>query len=199
MTSNARLYLVFAAALAGPAVACADGETEPEPLVCDPVAPGESRMLVDHDRWTLAPAEEDPWAAFRPAEDIGCPDGARKPEDFAGVYAWSVITTDCPYTTVVQPTLAPACKGEEFYVWIWNYALVSPVDATAHLAVQVGDLPIWSGTRAIPGPSALEATRITLPHDVPAGTPIYFHVRNHGSNSYELIALSIVAPEPEGP
>jgi hypothetical protein len=163
-----------------------------EPLVCVRPASGESRMLVDHDKWRLATLEEDPWSDFRPTEDIACPEGARKTEDFAGTYAYSVITTSCGYTTVVQETVANACKGEDLYVWLWNYALTAPENATAQLGVQLGDTLIWSDTRPIPGPSALEATRVALPEDVPAGTPIYFHVRNHGSNSYELLELSIV-------
>ena len=180
------------------AVACGD-DAGTKKLVCSPPAEGESRMLVDHDLWRLATAEEDPWAEFRPGPDIACPDDARKTEDFAGTYAYSVITTSCSYTTIVQETIADACAGEDLYVWLWNYALTAPEDATAHLGVQIGDTLIWEDTRAIPGPAALEATRVPLPEDGPAGTPIYFHVRNHGSNSYELLELSIVGDELPSP
>ncbi|MBL8141732.1 MAG: hypothetical protein JNM38_11515, partial [Acidobacteria bacterium] len=82
---------------------CSDDTSAAAGLVCQPPAQGQSRMLVDHDAWRLTTPDEDPWVAHRPADDIGCPSGARKTEDFAGTYAWSVITADCPYTTVVQP------------------------------------------------------------------------------------------------
>lgn len=182
----------------GAVAACDDGAAGP--LVCEPPAEGTSRMLVDHDQWRLATAAEDPWREFRPADDIACPSGARKAEDFSGHYAYSVTSTSCPYTTVVQATIADACKGEDLYVWIWNYALVADEPATATMGVQLGDRMIWTDTRPIPGPAGLEATRVPLPEDVPAGTPIFFHVRNHGQNSYELIELSIVGdklPTPE--
>ncbi len=68
--------------------------------------------------------------------------------------------------------------------------------------MQIGDRMLWTDTRPIPGPAGLEATRVPLPEDVPAGTPIFFHVRNHGQNSYELLELSIVGdklPVPEQP
>ena len=185
-------------ALASVAFGCEDEQIAPA-LACVKPADGESRMLVDHDLWRLATAAEDPWAEHRPGPDIACPEGARKTEDFAGTYAYAIITTGCSYTTVVQETIADACKGENLYVWLWNYALTAPESATAHLEVQVGDTVIWSDTRAIPGPAALEATRIALPEDVPAGTPIYFHVRNHGSNSYELLELSIVGDKLPSP
>lgn len=178
--------------------ACTDDVAE-SALVCARPAEGTSRMLVDHDAWRLATAEEDPWAQYRPGDDISCPEGARKTEDFAGTYAYSVITLDCGYTTVVQATIADACEGEDLYVWLWNYQLTAPEDAQAHLAVQIGDTVVWSETREIPGPSELEATRVPLPEDVPAGTPIYFHVRNHGANSYELLELSIVGDDLPSP
>jgi len=172
---------------------------EPTALACERPADGESRMLIDHDLWRLATPEEDPWIAFRPADDISCPSGSRKTEDFAGTYAYSVITAACSYTTAVQETIADACKGEDLYVWLWNYALTAPENSTAYLEVQIGDTLIWADTRTIPSAAALEATRIALPEDYPKGTPIYFHVRNHGSNSYELLELSIVGDKLPSP
>ncbi len=175
-----------------------DGETSRE-LVCDEPVDGSSRMLVDHNLWRLATPADDPWRTFRPGDDIACPDGSRLTEDFAGIYAYAILTGACPYTTIVQETVADACQGQNLYVWMWNYALTAPEGSTAYLGVQIGDQEIWSETRAIPGPSALVAKRIALPRDVPKGTPIYFHVRNHGANSYELLELSIVADEPTEP
>ena len=32
-----------------------------------------------------------------------------------------------------------------------------------------------------------------LDEDVPKGSPIFFHVRNHGANTYQLLDLLIVA------
>ncbi|MCC6625184.1 MAG: hypothetical protein IT385_28310 [Deltaproteobacteria bacterium] len=173
------------------------GDPDEGGLVCEAVAAGTSRMLVDHDAWRLATAAEDPWAAHRPGDDISCPERSRQPEDFAGIYAYGVITTECPYTTLVQASVAQACRGETLYVWLWNYALTGPEGATAHLAVQIGDDVMWEKAYPIPGPAGLVTERIELARDVPIGTPIYFHVRNHGNNSYELLEVSIVDPDPE--
>jgi len=191
-------WWIVAGGLVGASTGCEDAVVAPK-LVCERPVDGASRMLVDHDLWRLATAAEDPWAEFRPGSDISCPEGARKTEDFAGTYAYSVITAGCSYTTVVQETIADACKGEELYVWLWNYALTASENATAYLEVQLGDTVIWAETRPIPSTAALEATRIPSPEDVPMGTPIYFHVRNHGSNSYELLELSIVGDKLPSP
>ncbi len=190
--ARAWLVMVFVAA-------CGDDTPAVVPLTCERPVNGESRMLINHDLWRLATSAEDPWGEFRPDEDIACPSGARKTEDFAGTYAYSVITLGCSYTTVVQETLVDACAGEDLYVWMWNYALTAPADSTAFLGVQIGDELVWEDTRAIPSAAALEATRVTLTRDVPMGTPIYFHVRNHGANSYELLELSIVGDDLPAP
>ncbi len=171
---------------------CDDGAPATPALRCEPVLVGAPRPLIHHDNWRVATPEEDPWLEHRPA-DITCPAEARKPEDFAGTYAYSITTVACPYTTMVQETLADACKGETFYVWLWNYGLTAPENATAHIGVQLGST-VFAATRAIPSPSALTAETLILEEDVPKGTPIFFHVRNHGANSYELLDLIIVAP-----
>lgn len=161
-------------------------------LRCEPVVDGAPRALIHHDRWRVATAEEDPWAEHRPV-DVSCPPEARQPEDFGGTYAFSIQTGQCPYTTLVQETLADACEGESLFVWVWNFGLTAPEKATAHLGVRLGPTD-WSATRAIPSPAALVAEEVIVAEDAPAGTPIFFHVRNHGANSYELLDLTIVAP-----
>lgn len=171
---------------------CDDAAEGSRALTCEPAVVGSPRALVDHNLWRVATPEEDPWATIRPP-DIACPSGARNPEDFAGTYAYSVKTDLCPYTTMVQETLADVCKGESLYVWIWNFALTAPENSTAHLGVQLGSTG-WSATRPIPSAAALAAEAVIVSEDAPKGTPIFFHVRNHGSNSYELLDLIIVAP-----
>lgn len=172
------------------ALAACDTEAAPG-LRCEPALFGEPRALIAHDNWRLATAEEDPWAAFRPA-DIACPSGSRNPEDFAGTYSYGIATAECPYTTMVQETLADACKGESFYVWHWNFALTAPANSTSHIGVQLGATR-WGVTRAIPSDAALAAEAIILDEDVAKGSPIFFHVRNHGANTYQLLDLLIVA------
>lgn len=173
-------------------IGCGDDEVGRSRLQCEVAVQGQPRALINHDLWRLAEPGEDPWVQFRP-DDVACPEGARQAEDFGGTYAYSVVTTGCPYTTVTQEILADVCAGESFYIWLWNFALTAPDQAIAHVGVRVGSLD-WSTTRAIPGPSNLVTEATLVPDDIPQGTPIYFHVRNHGSNSYELLDLVIVAP-----
>ncbi|TNF28224.1 MAG: hypothetical protein EP329_18255 [Deltaproteobacteria bacterium] len=161
-------------------------------VVCADDAGG-NVALVDHDRWTVASAEDDPWVASRPAEDL-CTDADHYAEDFAGTYSYAIQTGPrCGYVTVVQPSLAGACAGQTLYVWLWHFQLTAPDPGEAHVAVRIGDREVWAATLPIPSESGLFAEEIPLPADVPAGTPVYYHVDNHGSNSYNLLEVSLKA------
>lgn len=176
--------------LAGMWTHCDSGaEPGPSEPACE-LAPADTLVtVIDHALWTLAPSESDPWAEFRP-ESIECPPAARLQEDFAGIDSFGVETKSCNYTTVVQPLKTAICKGEQLYVWIWRFALSGPPGSKSHIVVAIDTDVVWQAEVDIPAPSALIALPVALPRAYPAGTPIYFHVRNHGDNSYQLLDLA---------
>ncbi|MCB9734063.1 MAG: hypothetical protein H6745_15810 [Deltaproteobacteria bacterium] len=184
-----KMIPVAAALLIGGA--CGDSGGHSGAPVCDPSPDGGRVQLVAHEDWEVAPLEADPFAEFAPAVTQECPVDARLLEDFSGTLSYSVRTLDCGYTTVEQPSLVDTCAGDTLYVWIWHFALTAPENATAHLAVQIGDDRVWEKAIPIPSDSGLFTDRVPLTKDYPAGTPVYFHVRNHGSNSYNLLELSL--------
>jgi hypothetical protein len=182
-----RSALVAAVPLAGALAGCTS--TPEDGLVCVPLAAGRRHALVDFAHFAIASPEADPWAEHRP-EDIACPPSARGPETLGELPTYTIVTTACPYTTVVQPSLEDSCQGDSLFIWIWRSALTGPEDATAHVGVRIGDEPIWELAVPIPADADLIVENIPLTRDHPAGTPIYLHVRNHGSNSYELLGLA---------
>lgn len=179
------IALAIALALAGCAGDSGSGAT------CHPNPDGSRVQLVAHVDWEVAPLDEDPFAAYAPAVTEACPVDARLIEDFSGTLSYSVRTSDCSYTTVRQPSLVDVCAGDTLYVWLWHFALTAPEGATAHLAVQIGGDLVWEQAVPIPSESGLFTDRVPLAADYPAGTPVYFHVRNHGANSYNLLELSL--------
>jgi len=192
LRATAPIAIVALASLLA-AAACGDEpgpEPEPEPRCAESVDGG-NIQLVDHTLWTETTPEDDPFVAFRPAE-LHCPPYARRPEDFAGRLTYTVESFACSYTTVQQPLLDDACAGRPFYVWLWHFSLTAPADSTAHLAVQIGDTLLWEASLPIPSASGLFTDTLALPERFPAGTPIYFHLRNHGANTYNLIELSLL-------
>jgi hypothetical protein len=183
MTTTTTTGLALSAVLAlGSQLGCDEAPT------CEPAPEGVLVSLVDHQAWRLAEPSEDPWRAHRPA-DVSCPDGARTSEDFAELPSFGVDTGLCPYTTVTQPTASAICEGEALYVWLWRFALTGPEGAEATMAVALGDSVVWEQVVPIPARSALVALTVPVP-PTPAGTPIRFHVRNHGDNAYQLLGLA---------
>ncbi len=166
--------------------ACGD---EVDGQTCAPLAADEREVLVDHDQWRLATVEEDPWSEVRPV-DPSCDVTGRQPEDFAGQYSFGIDTALCSYTTVVQETLEDVCPGESILVWLWRFALTGPEGSEAHIAVQLGDELIFEDVVPIPNTSALKVDSYPVKQFHPAGTPITFHVRNHGNNSYQLLEIA---------
>jgi hypothetical protein len=163
--------------------ACGD-----EALVCPPLAEGARLVVVDHARWVLAEADEDPWVEFRPA-DITCDESGRQFEDFGGQLSYGIDTGLCGYTTVIQESLEPLCAGDMLYVWIWNFGLSGPEGSAAHLGVDIDGERVFEKTLPIPGPSGLVAQGFPVTVDHPRGAKVAFHVRNHGANSYQLLEL----------
>jgi len=168
--------------------ACVDDPSGAGPT-CRPAPIGDRFALVHASLWEVVGAEDDPWAAHRPAGLACAPDSAQ-PEDFAGQLTFGVDTSACGHATARQALLQDACAGEQAFVWVWREALTGPEGTTSTLAVRVGDEVLWERRTPIPAPPELIAITAELGADHMQGEPIWFHVRNHGSNSYQLIELS---------
>lgn len=166
-------------------VACAD---EPGAR-CAAVPEGDRFELVHPALWQVAAPDDDPWAALRPAT-LACPSDAAQPEDYAGRLTWGVDTAHCGHVTAVQALLQDACAGETVFLWIWREALTGPEGARSTIALRIGDEAVFEETTPIPAPPALIALTATLGDDHLAGEPIWFHVHNHGANSYQLIEVA---------
>lgn len=156
---------------------------------CAAVPEGDRFELVHPALWVVEGAERDPWADLRP-DELTCPTNAVQTEDFAGRLTWGVDTALCAHATSVQPLLQDACAGETLFLWVWREALTGPEGATSTLAVRIGDEVVYEAATPIPAPPALLAISADIGEDHLAGESIWFHVRNHGANSYQLIELS---------
>ena len=153
---------------------------------------GESARLervsvVDHDLWRRVELAEDPF------QDGGVAVSCERPSYFStvfvGEFAFEVETGSCNYLTFVQPARQKVRAGELVKGRLWHFELFASAAAEAHVAIRIGDLA-WETTHAIPSGSGLDAPKWRAEHDIEQGTPIYFHVDNHGANDWVLIELS---------
>lgn len=165
--------------LAGLAAACG-GPVGEAPDGGGGSAPVPEGALFDPTRWAEASAAEDPFED-RPAA-VDCGPGGFGLE--AGVL--EVETEICGYLTAAQPLPADLPAGAVVTSVVWHLQLVSDPPATGHVALQIGEHRLFEAHPAIPGPEMVYPVEWTVPEDLPAGTPAYFHVHNHGYNSWRL-------------
>jgi hypothetical protein len=182
-------------ALSG-AIACACAQAEPmeeEPPV-DPMP----RALVDVDAWSPMTGDAVP-EALRPPEGarLQCePELGFGPEVFGGDWVFEVNTGYCNWSTFEQPLLDDIVEGELVRPRLWHGELVSFVPAEGYAAVAIADEVLWEYRVSIPSKGHLAADGWIADDDIPAGTPIRFHVHNHGINSWNLVEVT-VEPPPE--
>ncbi|HEX6244121.1 MAG TPA: hypothetical protein VFZ61_24565 [Polyangiales bacterium] len=151
-------------------------------------APTMRTELVDHARWVRVDAAGDPFGD-RPTSVL-CESGATLAEAFGGVSAYGVDTASCNYVTLQQPTTRAIAAGEVVRVRLAHFELTAPEDAEAHVAVQIDGLRVLDERIPIPSPTQVLVRELLVPRTLAAGAATYFHVHNHGANSYALISLS---------
>ncbi len=152
----------------------ASGCSGSEPA-CTPRA---STPLVSADSWQLTLAGEDPFTD-RPALTDCVPEAV-----VVEGQAVEVSTRVCSYATLVQPLETDVHACETFRATIAHFPLFAAGPADAHLALRIGDETVWE--RVIPIPADAAVYSIEHAGPIPAGTPLYFHLHNHGANDYYL-------------
>jgi hypothetical protein len=148
---------------------------------------------IDHEMWVQLEAEDDPLAAHRP-DAIDCGPLGWEIE-FDG---FEVETIGCNYMAAGQPTLVELCAGDQLHFDFQHYNLVSNGPAQAHAAVLVGDQVLLDYTVDIDPELGTQARKwdemIEVARDLPAGSPVYLHIHNHGFNTYKLLDVELVLP-----
>jgi len=167
----------------------ASGDASPGDAAAITQAPARTRgPLIEPDSWELLSADEDPFPDRLP--DANCPDGTHMPELLSGEPVFSVDTGLCSYLTARQPALRDVAKGETLVARVWHFALDANESVEAHVALRIADTTLLDQTVPIPSAGGLIAVEVTANSAFAAGTPIFFHLHNHGNNSWSLVELS---------
>jgi len=149
---------------------------------------GES--LIDHLAWELVAANDD---SFWNTVDspIACPEAAYGAEGSGDASFYEVETTDCNYLTVVQPSLADVNPGDTIKASLWHLPLAALEPAEAKLFVSIAGTTVLEADIAIPAIEEVYTPQIIVDFSAPAGSPIVFHVHNHGINSWRFHRLTV--------
>jgi hypothetical protein len=174
---------------AGDALALSDARlAAPPPAESGVIDQALHADLAVPERWSLLDAAADPFTD-RPAV-VDCPTAGVTPEMLSDERVLGVETGWCNYLTATQPTLRAVSAGEEIKVRLWHFELFAADPAEAHAAVLVAGLPVLDERVPIPGPGGLIVRKIVAERAIPAGAPVYFHLHNHGANSWALVEVS---------
>jgi hypothetical protein len=150
--------------------------------------PGLPVPLVVPESWGQAGAADDPFADHRPAL-VQCEIGFDVETNL-----FEVDTELCRYGAFVQPTLAAIHAGDELEVVLLHDALYfAEGEAVAHVAIAFGSQPAWQTELAIPAAAGQVRETWTAAADVEIGSPVHFHLHNHGTNNYRVVALTVAA------
>jgi mono/diheme cytochrome c family protein len=148
-------------------------------------AAGQSE-LVDVASWNEQGRASDPLAAHRPAQ-VSCPANSWYEEDGA----LEVETGYCNYLSLVQPSKTDILPGDRLHLVLWHGDLAFEETATAHVAISIGGELVWEQAVKIPTEAEIFDVKVPLDFDAPAGTPVEYHLHNHGYNTWTLLRLEI--------
>jgi hypothetical protein len=111
-----------------------------------------------------------------------------------------VVNTEvCNWITLEQPSLRAIHAGDEIEIRTFHAVLTAPVGGEARISATLGDEMIFDEIVAIPQPSDFISGSWVAPRDFEAGTPMLFHVDNHGrNNEYWLIEVNVCQDRPLG-
>jgi hypothetical protein len=178
--------------LLGSALACGEGAQDEEGTggSTSGSETGEGQdagSLIDHEKWVVLEASDDPLADHRP-ETIEC-----------GIAGWyletsklEVDTNLCNYLAVGQPSLVALEQGQMVEVIFYHFDLVAPEPALAHVAILIDEQVLWEQEIVIPGDANVFQETFVSPISAEPGSPVVFHLHNHGQNTWVLQDLIAV-------
>ena len=144
---------------------------------------------VDHNDWVVSALGTDFFGAI--PEEVCEEEVSYRAEELGGEFVFAIETRFCSYLTVEQPARLGIEAGDTIKVRLYHAPLTGPPEALAHVGLAIGGEVLWSRQVPIPAGNAFVIEEIVIDSDAPAGTPILFHVDNHGDNEYALIELTL--------
>jgi hypothetical protein len=154
----------------------------------------DSEAWVDLFSWLEVSSEDDPFDG-RP-EDVECPPSSRVVETEGDSAFLEVDTGLCNYVTLQQGSLIDLQAGDTV-IFDWGHRELTTDDeqeAIGHMALWLDQTVIEDVEIAIPASAAEFSVEVQLEEDFPAGTPVWLHLHNHGSNQWFFYAAEVRSP-----
>ena len=142
--------------------------------------------LVTPGAWQTTDATADPWAEHRP-DPVGCDEDQGLVAEDGG---FEVDTGLCAYASLRQPSLIGVQAGESLDLVVYHNLLWSEeTDAEAHLVVALGDEVLVEEHIPIPAEAEVAQYDLVAAQDHVEGEDVWFHLHNHGANTWIFVHL----------
>lgn len=170
--------LVVAAASLLSACVSEEGADEPEPTFQALVAPGE---------WSAVPRDADPFITDLDAAPECAGPGFRVEEQWV-----ELDTAECNWVTLAAPARFAVERGEQLRVSVSHFDLNAPAAAEGVAELTFGECAAWSKLVAIPSAAAVYTETFASPCELAVRGRVYFHLHNHGQNTWQLQDVSVL-------
>lgn len=156
----------------------------------DSTVPEESIALTDNEEWTKTLSAQDPWWGEDSAEEL-CEPMDYGPETTPIGMLFDIDTSFCGYLTVDQVLLDEVPVGEIFRVKLVQYALTKS-EGPYVLAIAIGEpaVTVWEMTIEVPAEFLVVDMTWPAARTYLADEPVYFHLSNHGENTWSFVNLT---------
>lgn len=181
--AHARAICASVGALASVLVAC--GGAEPDATTSESRGVME-QPLVAAETWALAAPVDDPFVAEATGR-IPCSRLALRLEA-----SWlEVSTTMCNYATLEHRLERELPVGAVVRGQIAWATLAALEPAVGTLALATSDEVVWTHEVAIPGEADIVEVEFAVTRTASVRSSLFFHVRNHGYNTWQLSPLTL--------
>lgn len=156
----------------------------PEEPLCDEQIP-----LVAMDAFELVDPADDPFSP--PADAPLCTGDEVRSEPFGdGPVALDVDTSNaCGWATVRQPSRVALEPADRVRPRVFYFSQQTFPASQAELRLRIGDDDVWTLRVPIPTDADVEAPELEPQLHAAEGTPVWFHIGNHGANGWSLLEL----------
>ena len=165
-------------------LSCDDVNTKPS------LEPSAAGPLIYTLGWMSTEFQQDPFNEHW-SDHVTCGEDEHGAELLADIWAYSIQTGGCNWLTIEQPSLRAVRKGDIIRAEVWHFFLSAPEPATARVGLATADEVLIEVMEPIPQPARLIELEFRAQALIAENTPIYFHISNHGTNSWHLLNIQI--------
>ena len=146
--------------------------------------------LVNTFGWISTGLEQDPFNEYW-SDHVKCGEDEHGVEMLADIWAYSIQTGECNWLTIKQPSLSVIYEGDIVRAEVWHFFLSALEPASALVGLATPDAILAEMVELIPQPARMIELEFVAQTTIAKHTPIYFHISNHGTNSWHLLNIQI--------